>query len=61
MANQQQVDLLKQGTDAWNVWQHEYPTVMPDFHEEDLAGLHLSEAKLTNVNFSGTKLNASHD
>lgn len=59
MTNQQHVDLLKQGTDAWNIWRQTYPTIMPDLHEEDLSGLQLNEANLRNVNFSGAKLSGA--
>src|SRR5438046_7207377 len=48
MSNQHSRDLLKQGTDAWNIWRQGHPTVVPDLHEEDLTGLQLSRANLSN-------------
>ena len=49
MANQQQVDLLKQGVaTAWNTWREEHPDT-----PITLDGVDLSEANLGEVNLTG--------
>src|SRR5215831_1627600 len=52
MANQQQLDLLKQGVaTAWNTWREEHPDV-----SITLNGADLSEANLGEVNLAGADL-----
>ena len=72
MANQQQLELLRQGvTEHWNRWRLEYPDTRPELQAVDLTGANLggadlanadlswadlSEADLNNANLSGAKL-----
>ncbi len=51
MADSQHLDLLWQGTDTWNKWRSNNPTVRPD-----LSGANLSGAILSKVNLSGATL-----
>ena len=51
MANEEQVEILKQGADVWNAWREEHP-----FERIDLSGAYLSEAKLTRTELSGADL-----
>ena len=52
MANQQQLDLLKQGVAAtWNVWREDHPD-----SPINLVGADLSEANLGEVNLAGADL-----
>ena len=53
MANQQYIDLLRQGVKAWNAWRQENPTEVPDLNETDLGAVDLSGANLSRVNLSG--------
>ncbi len=46
MANQEHVDLLKQGVEAWNQWRNEHPDTKPDLLEASLAETTLVEADL---------------
>jgi uncharacterized protein YjbI with pentapeptide repeats len=46
MANQEQLEILKQGADAWNQWREQNPKV-----EINLSGTVLSEIDLSGVNF----------
>jgi len=50
MANQQQLDLLLQGVEAWNTWITQHEEVMPDLSGADLSGATLSEAFLSFAN-----------
>ena len=51
MADQKQLDILKQGVVAWNEWRGEHLGVRPD-----LIGANLRGAKLNNANFSHANL-----
>jgi uncharacterized protein YjbI with pentapeptide repeats len=51
VANQKQLDSLKQGVEVWNQWRQEYPAV-----EVDLIGANLGISNLSNANFSSTNL-----
>ena len=52
MANQQHLDILKQGVASWNKWRKENPNIRPELRGADLAGTNLSGA-----NFAGADLN----
>lgn len=52
MADQQLLDLLKQGVYNWNQWRREHLGIRLDLSEADLSGVNLSGADL-----SGAKLN----
>lgn len=71
MANQEHIDILKQGVDAWNQWRQEHPNIRPDltranpgdaflnrgdFIGTDLFGASLIWAKLDGSNFSKSTL-----
>lgn len=54
MADQEQVELLKQGKEVWNNWRREHPQVTPDFMDavleyHDLNSFNLSDARLINA------------
>ncbi len=55
MADQQQLDLLRQGVEAWNAWREQYPETYPDFR-----GANLSEASLGGVNLEGADLSEAN-
>ncbi len=49
MANQQHLELLRQGgANTWNTWRRSHPVIWPDLHGADLSG-----ADLGNYNLSG--------
>lgn len=61
MANQEHLEILKQGVEAWNTWRAEHPNVETDFKEATLREADLVGANLSGVNFrraylSGAKL-----
>src|SRR5260370_39693915 len=57
MANQQQLDLLRQGvTENWNRWRLEYPDTRPELQAVDLAEASLGGGDLTNANLSAAHL-----
>jgi uncharacterized protein YjbI with pentapeptide repeats len=67
MANQEHLEILKQGAVAWNKWRREHLTLHPDlshtnFSDANLTGAQLygadlSHTKLSNANLSNTNLN----
>jgi Pentapeptide repeats (8 copies) len=70
MAHQEHLDLLKQGSTAWNAWRVQHKEVRPDLSELDLreanlreADLHeadLSDVDLSKADLSRTNLNGAH-
>ncbi len=70
MANNEQMDLLKRGTRAWNAWRAQQTEATVDLsggalrgldlEGVDLAGADLSGADLRGANLSGANLTAAH-
>ena len=70
MANNQQMDLLKQGPQAWNAWRAEQTEVSVDLsgaalrgldlEGADLSGADLKDADLRGANLSGANLKGAH-
>jgi len=59
-ANQQQLDLLKQGvTENWNSWRLEYPGTQPELQAVDLTGANLGGVDLANADLSGADLSGA--
>src|SRR5438270_587203 len=61
MANQQQLDLLQQGVDAWNRWRRQHEEVRPDLsyahlNRANLNGADLSFADLNDADLSGARM-----
>ncbi len=69
MANNEQMDLLKQGTQAWNAWRAEQTEASVDLsggalrgldlEGADLSGADLRDADLRGANLSGANLTAA--
>jgi uncharacterized protein YjbI with pentapeptide repeats len=70
MADNEQTDLLKQGTQAWNAWRAEQTDASVDLsggalrgldlEGADLSGADLKDADLRGANLSGANLTAAH-
>ncbi len=70
MANNEQMDLLKQGTRAWNAWRAEQTEAAVDLsggalrgldlEGADLSGADLKDADLRGANLSGANLTNAH-
>ena len=70
MANNEQMDLLKRGTQAWNAWRVEQTEATVDLsggalrgldlEGADLSGADLKDADLRGANLSGANLTAAH-
>jgi uncharacterized protein YjbI with pentapeptide repeats len=66
MANNEQIDLLKQGTQVWNAWRADHSEAAVDLSDgalrgldlagADLSGADLRRADLRGANLSGAKL-----
>src|SRR2546423_1103863 len=59
MANQEQLDLLKQGVEVWNQWRQEYPEKLLDLNRADLTQTNLSETALSGANLSEAIINGT--
>ena len=59
MANQEHLDILRQGVDAWNAWRAEEPSVVPDLTEAELSGADLSGADLSGADLSWANLSGA--
>ena len=58
MANQEHLDILKQGVDTWNQWRREHrdADIQLDLYKADLSGANLSGADLGGANLSHANL-----
>ena len=56
MANQEHVDILRQGVEEWNRWREQNPDIRPDLSLTDLSGTDLSFADLSNVDLEEANL-----
>lgn len=56
MANQEHLDILKQGVESWNKWRGENLTVAPDLSGADLSGINLSNAYFRRTDFRAANL-----
>ncbi|HEY7420205.1 MAG TPA: toll/interleukin-1 receptor domain-containing protein [Ktedonobacteraceae bacterium] len=56
MANQEQLDILRQGTTIWNTWRKQYREVRIDLSNASLKGANLSEADLSRADLNGADL-----
>ena len=54
MANQEHLDILKQGLEVWNQWRGEHPEIQPDLSGANLSHADLKEADLEEADLSGT-------
>ena len=57
MANQEQLDLLKQGSTVWYAWRKQHPSLQPDLSGAHLTRAWLRGAERSGADFSNTKLN----
>lgn len=56
MANQEHLDILKQGVEAWNAWRRDNSAIVPDLKGADLSQADLSRADLSGADLSGAIL-----
>jgi hypothetical protein len=60
VANEEHVELLKQGSTIWNAWQSENPKILPNLIGADLSGADLSNANLISADLSYTNLKGAN-
>lgn len=60
MANQEHLDILKQGVKAWNEWRKQYREVKPDISKADLSGADLGKVDFRYANLKEADLGAAH-
>ena len=65
MANQEHLDLLRQGRATWNMWRQEHPKLFPDLggadlSHTDLSGVAFWRANLSRANLSKTNLSSAN-
>ena len=60
MANQEHLEILKQGVEVWNQWRETHQDVRPDFTKADFSETVLSRVVLFGANFSGTELSEAY-
>ncbi len=59
MANHEQLDVLKQGVEAWKEWRGKNPDVQIDLNDAHLSGANLVDAYLTFAELKGAKLSSA--
>ena len=52
MADQHQLDMLRQGQDVWNIWRNQHPEIRPDLSHADLKDADLRQADLSGANLN---------
>ncbi len=66
MANQEHLDILKQGVEVWNKWREEHPEIEPDLSGENfrevprLEGVNFSRVNLMDVRLFGENLTGAN-
>src|SRR5437667_259237 len=60
MANQDHLDLLKQGKVVWNTWRQGHPHIRPDLSRARLRGVHLEGTDLNEANFLEADLSGAN-
>ena len=60
MANEEHLNILKQGVKTWNQWREENPDIRPDLREADLNGVDLRRADLYQANLSQANLSRAN-
>jgi len=60
MANEEQVNRIKQGVEKWNQWRDQNNDIKPDLSQADLRETQLQNADLSNTNLNKTKLQFSN-
>ncbi len=60
MANQQHLNILKQGVDVWNKWREEHRDIQPDLSSADISQVNLMGADLRRANLYATSLNGAN-
>jgi uncharacterized protein YjbI with pentapeptide repeats len=55
MADEEQLAVIRQGSDAWNAWREQNPDVRVDLSGANLSGLNLSKANLEGANLHRAK------
>ncbi len=56
VANQEHLDILEQGAEAWNRWRKHNPAIRPDFSRANLSKANLRGADLSEANLNRTDL-----
>jgi uncharacterized protein YjbI with pentapeptide repeats len=56
MANQEHLEMLKQGIEQWNKWRKENEAISPDLEDADLRGADLGGADLSYADLRGAEL-----
>jgi uncharacterized protein YjbI with pentapeptide repeats len=59
MANDEHLNILKRGLNAWNTWREDNPVVPPDLSEADLREANLIGANLVQADLRGADLSGS--
>ena len=60
MTNDEQIELLKQGTQAWNAWRAEQPDAIVDLSGGALRGLDLERANLSGADLKDADLRGAN-
>jgi pentapeptide repeat protein len=60
MANQEHLDILKQGVDVWNQWRKEHRDIQPDLSGADLSNADLNGADFVIACLRGANLREAH-
>jgi hypothetical protein len=60
MANEEHLEILKQGVVVWNQWRRQHPDIRPELRGSDLHGMYLRGTDLRGANLRGAYLSAAY-
>src|SRR5689334_419928 len=60
MANQEHLDILRQGAVVWNQWREEHPDIQPDLSDAYFGGTNLYDLNLSNANLIDADLSEAN-
>ena len=60
MASEEQLSLIRQGVEKWNLWKDQNTDNRPDLSQADLRETQLQKADLSNTNLNKAKLQFSN-
>jgi TIR domain/Pentapeptide repeats (8 copies) len=56
MANEEHIEIIREGVEAWNEWREKNPETLPDLINADLINADLSRARLSGANFYNARI-----
>ncbi|MEM8720954.1 MAG: pentapeptide repeat-containing protein [Cyanobacteria bacterium P01_G01_bin.39] len=59
MADENHLEILREGVEVWNQWRKENPDIKPDLYDADFYKANLNGADLNGADLNGADLNGA--